>query len=218
MTPEIRIDQKRGCGWRKEGGLYLVGPETGQPCGLLPIPLERCPCCDQGIKPTRGWTWVDVGLLLKGRECLAADISKPGLGPCRFCPGRTLEGRHGLLWIGEQFYATPEEFLQETRRQGVSRRLTQVPRDFKAGETWVLLAHRKVIPVQQAVQLDSSPKPEPEYLPGVFQMFKPTAIEYVTKGTETAEELEALVKRGITPVTVQRDDGTLFSQAAGGAP
>jgi hypothetical protein len=53
-----------------------------------------------------------------------------------------------------------------------------------------------------------------EFKPGVFQMFKPTAVEYITKGGETEEELEALVKRGITPVQVKQDDGTLFSGVA----
>ena len=31
-------------------------------------------------------------------------------------------------------------------------------------------------------------------------MFKPSAVEYVVKGTETEEELQDLTKRGITPV------------------
>jgi len=40
---------------------------------------------------------------------------------------------------------------------------------------------------------------------GIFSAFVPSAIEYVTKGSETEEELEALVKRGITPIKVVRN-------------
>jgi hypothetical protein len=35
--------------------------------------------------------------------------------------------------------------MSEAARMGVSRRITAVPRDFKVGETWVLLGHRKAI-------------------------------------------------------------------------
>lgn len=46
-------------------------------------------------------------------------------------------------------------------------------------------------------------------LPGIFHAFRPTAIEYVTRGDETAEEIEALDKRGTTPVKVElAEEGT----------
>ena len=217
MITETRIDQKRGCGWRKPGGLYLVGPETGQPCGLLPVPLDRCPCCDQGIKPTRGWTWIDVPQLLAGRECRTAGdpFAPQSKGWCYACPARQLKGRHGLLWIGEAFYPTPADWLKEAHEQGISRRLHQLPRGFKVGETWVLVAHRKAIANEAHVWEEGDGTrhiEEAGFTPGVFQMFKPTAVEYVVKGGETDEELEAMVKRGLTPVKVVHDDGTLFSE------
>jgi hypothetical protein len=42
------------------------------------------------------------------------------------------------------------------------------------------------------------------YTPGIFHMFKPSAVEYVVKGDESDEKLADLEKRGITPVKVER--------------
>jgi len=55
---EVRYESKRGCGWRKPGGLYLMADGPAELCGKLPIPLEICPSCGGGIKLSRGWTWV----------------------------------------------------------------------------------------------------------------------------------------------------------------
>jgi hypothetical protein len=180
------------------------------------VELTRCPTCDHGIKPTRGWTWVDVGPLLGPAVALCSDgESAEGAGRfaeyggasrgCHHCPANLLRGKHGLLWIGEQFYPTPEHWLQEVRAQGISRRIVAVPKAFKLGETWVLAAHRKAIRNSDGT-----------YTPGIFQLFRPSAVEYVVKGSETPEELAALEKRGITPVAVQRDDGGLFPVAQEG--
>jgi hypothetical protein len=86
----------------------------------------------------------------------------------------------------------------------VSRRLSQVPKDFKVGETWVLVAHRKAIK-----NADDS------WTAGIFHAFRPQAVEYVVRGTETDEEIEALVKRGLTPVQVEKPSEEPIFQAAG---
>jgi len=203
MAIQTRRDSKRGCGWRKPGGLYLVAEGTGRPCGALPIPLTRCPTCDCGIKPSRGWAWLTVDPLLgpavalckgapvmDGIERSVPDASRRS---CSRCPANNITGRHGLLWIGEQFYKTPQDWLEEATTQGISRRISTLPKGFKLGEHWVLVAHRKVIL-----------NPDGTYTPAIFQMFKPSAVEYITFGDETEEEIEALEKRGITPVKVER--------------
>lgn len=184
----VRYDRQRGCGWRKEGGLYLVAAGLSQPCGKLPLPLDVCPTCHAGIKPTRGWTWVDGEALTVPRICANA---LPG-GSCQ-CPLAARLGRVGLLWIGEQFYPTPAHWIHEAQTQGVSRRISAVPKEFKVGETWVFVAHRKVIR-----QSDGT------HTPGIFHAFKPHAVEYIVGGTESVEELDAMRKRGITPVRIER--------------
>jgi len=213
---EIRVDKQRGCGWRKEGGLYLMGGGVSQPCGKLPIPLRSCPCCGHGIKPTRGWTWVDADALSSPYPCKLEKTGK-----CCTCPLGGKVGRAGLLWIGEKYYSSADEFLSEADDQGVSRRISRVPHGFRVGKTWVLLAHRKTVeercPECKGNGGVFGGKPCKEcngdgmiMTAGVFRLFQPTAIEYVTKGDETQEELESLVKRGITPVKVVKSEGELL--------
>jgi len=188
MSIQIRHDSRRGCGWRAPGGLYLVSSGQGRHCGKLPVPLHVCATCGQGIKPTRGWTWVDGDALLSTKICANA-----GTTFCEFCPLAAAVGRAGLLWIGEAFYKTPEEFTREAARLGISRRIVAVPKGFVLCQTWVLCAHRKAIVL-----------PDGKSERGIFYMFRPDAVEYVTKGHETPEEIEALENRGITPVKVLR--------------
>jgi hypothetical protein len=201
ITVETRIEGRRGCGYRKPGGIYLMGPPSGHPCCKLPFELTVCPCCGVGIKPTRGWTWVDAGKILAG-GCAAKKFDKSH-PDCVLSHPETM-GKAGLLWIGEQFYKTPKDFSAEADSMGVSRRISTVPKDFKLGETWVLLAHRKAIqrskPITDGLLKDTGE--EIEFFPAIFTVFKPTALEYVVTGTETQEDLERLVKRGLTPVVV----------------
>lgn len=170
---------KRGCGFRKEGGLYLFSDGIFFTCGMMPIPLTICPCCNQGIKPARGFTWISPRIwenqICKSEKCKHCDP---------FFDDK-LE-KVGLMWVGNKFYTT-EEFLKEGMQMGVSKRIAQVPKDFVVGETWVLLAHRKPTP-------------------HIFCAFKPTEIQYVVKDDDTEEDIERKTKRGITPVRVVNRD------------
>lgn len=100
----------RGCGYRKIGGLYLVGAAPLADCHRLPFLLHICPTCGHGIKQSRGWTWVDAPTLLGG-SC--------GQSACRLCPTCRPEmvGRAGLLWVGECYYPRPQDFLREAREE-----------------------------------------------------------------------------------------------------
>jgi len=186
---EIRIDDKRGCGYRKEGGLYLILPEfEAKPCGKLPFPLNKCPTCSQGIKFCRGWTWIN-GEKLFGKGRCDKDKNLPLNKDCYFCILSNPPEKMGLLWIGKKFYKTPEDWIKESKEIGISRRIKTIPRGFKIGETWVCVAHIEGI-------LGDLPGP------GIFQVFKPSAVEYVVKLDDPEEKLEDLQKRGITPVKV----------------
>lgn len=198
MHPGIEIahESARGCGFRKVGGLYLRGSDIGFECGRLPIPLTTCPCCSHGFKPARGWTWVDGDRLLEAApECLSPKRH------CRRCPLQAVIdegiGRSGLLWIGEQFYPTTKAFNDEAKSMGISRRMLNVPVGFKVNLTMVLLAHRKAIQ-KEATELG---KP-PEFIPGIFRMFRPSRVEVVVSGDEPDDVIEGYLKRGLTPVKV----------------
>lgn len=191
-------ESRRGCGYRKIGGLYMVADGMAVACGRFPIPLTICPCCSGGIKQTRSWTWINPSLLLKDQNC-----STPG-GRCLLCPMGALarEERAGLLWIGTAFYPTPEAFQAEAAKMGVCRRITTVPKDFKPGETWVLMAHPKAIlgPIEQV----DGAEPKQTYTKGIVFAFKPSRIEKCVTEAELADvaEMAKLEKRGITPVVL----------------
>lgn len=202
MNIRTSVEGKRGCGYRKPGGLYLVSGGFGRYCGALPIPLDVCPTCHQGIHASRGWTWVNLKALRGNKPC----VQKVSPDYCDLCPFFSIE-KAGLLWIGEKYYATPADFEREGVAMGISRRISQIPRDFKLGETWVAFAHRKAIQT-----LDANPESRDanelisegkyKWTPGIFHLFRPTAIEYIVKDDDSQEKLEALEKRGISLVRV----------------
>lgn len=227
MLIRTSVEAARGCGRRKPGGLYLVSGALSEPCPRLPLELDRCPHCGQGIGPARGWTWITPAVIVPAERHGSDkhDMVCP-LAPSLGGPHRTGD-RAGLIWIGEKYYPTPDDFMREAAKMGVSRRITAVPHGFEIGRDWVYLAHRKAVDHAQfldpAGEVPSAPdggsvtvQPsqneatlfwfgEERYVPGVITLFKPTAIEYVVKGDETDEEIARLEERGIQPVKVVAD-------------
>ncbi|HOB44168.1 MAG TPA: hypothetical protein PKH75_13505 [Bacillota bacterium] len=193
-------DKKRGCGWRKKGGLYLVAETLLNTCGKLPLPLAVCPCCGAGIKPARGWTWVDGDKLFAHVPC---PYDEKGNDGCK-CPLAWPVGKCCLIWVGESFYPTPSDFFREVERQGVSRRVYRLPDKFIPGHTPVLLAHRR------AVRETDPATGEITYKPGIFSAYRPSEIQYVCNGGETPEQLARMEARGITPVRIVRENADLL--------
>lgn len=201
------MEKKRDCGYRKIGGLYLVGGGPARPCDFLPYELTVCAHCGAGVKPARGFTWLTrsfFGPVACGISCHPAS---PERGfPCPFdeLPG----AKFGLLWIGEMYYPTPESFLAEARALGISRRIAQIPRELALGSTWVFFAHRRVPMIVPHRERDDDPPDaaltgDHVFAPGIFYMFRPSAIEKIlTKELATPEELASCEKRGISPVIV----------------
>jgi hypothetical protein len=199
-----KVEKARGCGYRKPGGFYFITEAMQmRSCGKLPLPLHTCPCCGGGIKFARGFTWISPDLLFKGVPCRFVDSSLcDGL-----CPMENPPEKSGLIWIGEKFYKTPGEWIKEAQERGVSRRIKNIPKDFKVGEDWVMVAHIHVVPETDDagnVAYDEETG-EVKLNPAIFHAFKPTAVEYVVTGEETEEKLECLEKKGITLVKVEKD-------------
>lgn len=223
------VEPKRGCGYRKKGGLYLVSDAEGRGCGKFPLELDKCPCCGGGIKPSRGWTWIDGGKILDvpcSYNVMPIDIqTQMASAHCAGCPAHGFEGQAGLLWVGGKFYKEVDTFLDEAAKLGISRRISSVPRDFVLGETWVLLAHREVIGTScEACNgtgqiTDDLSEDEPKlvkcptckgrgetFKPAIFRMFLPTAIEVIVDGTEDKETIDKFVERGLSPVLVKKEE------------
>lgn len=159
--PEIRVSREaaRGCGVRKPGGLYLVAGNLSEPCPRLPLPLDRCPHCGQGVGPARGWTWITPNVLFPASRhgtAIHNAVCPLGLPPEDLLQSLAAQldtpieqyhrtgTRAGLIWIGEQFYKTARSFMDEAAEMGVSRRIKAVPKGFTLGQ-WVYLAHRKAV-------------------------------------------------------------------------
>lgn len=179
-------EHRRGCGYRKGGGFYLIGGQAWAACGKLPYPLHPCPHCGQGLKFHRGFGWFNPRQFINLGECGAA-------GGCNTCPmNGGMPERAGIMWVGNKFY-TPESFIAESVKMGLSKRLPTIPRELleHIGMVRVYLAHPKAC-------TDAEGKP----MPGIFTTFIPSRIEYVVKGNETQEELDRIEHRGVELVKV----------------
>jgi len=193
----MAIETRRGCGYRKVGGKYLVADGLAVPCHRIPFLLRVCPTCSAGIKPARGWTWIRPALL--DPSCgLDGHIDLEHCLKCVICSPSLLGERAGLLWIGEKFYPGPQDFGLEAAKLGVSRRVAQIPRGFEVGKTWVLLAHRRA--------LDPAVPGEPS-VAGIVFVFRPTHIELILRQSEaTPERIAQELAHGITVVAVPDGD------------
>jgi hypothetical protein len=223
----MAVEAKRGCGYRKAGGLYLVGGGLSAPCDRMPYPLERCRTCGGGIKFTRGPQWLQPDFFTPHHDVTVG--TKPTLADCSddsacpVCRNRDDFGPHLLLWIGRKHY-TPEAYLEEGRRLGVSRRLSAMPKGLVLGETWVLLAHLDAVPPKEPqrctvcnmsdkLHLPGAPADvcssfqAPKPTPGIFCAFIPRAVELILKQSDaTPERIEKEAKRGVTVIAVPDDD------------
>lgn len=196
------LEQKRGCGHRVIGGLYIVGSGLAVPCDRLPYNLEICPVCGSGIKFIRGIQMIEwyryAGIHTEGCVCKQT---------CPVCNPQE-DTKYALMWVGAKYY-TPESFMAEARNQGVCKRIATVPRDIKIGGTWILLLHKKAgvrMEKDESIQqnMDDILKPVP--CPAVFYAFKPTRFEQIItkKQARNKKFVERLRKRGITPIVATK--------------
>jgi len=192
------IEQRRGCGFRKIGGTYIEGHGLSVLCDRLPFIIIRCPTCGEGIKFSRGFTWLDWNKY-------AGHHKVKGMGKCVWFPVCPIchpkeDEIYGLMWVGKQYYST-SSFVSEAEKQGVCKRIGSLPRNIKLDETWILLAHKEAgsETVDDPETLDGK-KEEP--IPAIFYAFKPSRIvKMITK--EQAEDknfIKKLEKRGIIPL------------------
>jgi len=102
-----------------------------------------------------------------------------------------------LMWVGNKFYPSPNDFLQEARTMGACKRVPMLPRAVVAGESRVFLAHDEAITSELlAHDEDVADEEGSGGSPGIFAYFVVNGITFITTpGTNIPEELK---KRGIT--------------------
>lgn len=205
----MAVEPKRGCGHRKQGGLYLVSGGKMVACDRLPMEMTVCSCCGAGIKQARGWTWIEPYNLFEGDhdpEIFFSDDEEPRYYnkctcsmACPVCfPANNFkredddgswvfDGKAGLIWIGEKHYKTPYDFQKEGAEMGISRRINSIPKGFEIGKTWVFLAHPKAImkmepkdPAEESTIVEE----EEVFYPAIFTAYRPTKIEKLVKQSD----------------------------------
>lgn len=229
-------EASRDCGYRKVGGLYLMGEYTMVSCDRLPYHLQACPVCGEGIKFSRTPKMINplrllglhddqpnmVGIIgvITGHGDLATCTDN--YRPCFVCDPS--DAAAYIIWIGAQHYKTPADFINEAKQQGISRRLPgdHIPKSLTPGETVVYLAHIAACVVveplvmQQAMAIVAGPVEQPRLVdseqknpaPGIFTAFIPQRIEKLYWESKfTAADREECEKRGITPVLIKDGDG-----------
>lgn len=225
----------RGCGYRKVGGLYLVGAGRFVSCDRLPYPLDICPVCGGGIKVSRAFTKInplklfglhdvmikagpsqendnrDTMIAGYGRQCM--DIHRP----CPMCD--PTDSVAFIMRVGEKHYPTPQDFMTEAMSMGISKRIPWKPKELKLGVTLIYLSHARACQVEipaafQKAFADNGPgattklldAPSIEKKQGIFATFVPQRIEkLIWEKDATKETLAGLEKQGITPVIIKPD-------------
>jgi len=211
----MSVEQIRGCGYRKVNGLYLCGKFIHIPCDRMPFPITVCPVCGQGIKVSRGFTQVNP-YRLWGIHENCQDIFRP----CFLCDPQDQPAY--IMLVGEKYYKTPVEFLDEAFSMGISKRIPFIPKGLELGTTVIYLAHNKAIKVnvaaavQQAMSiLEGEDTQQPKLVEtdrvekklGIFCAFIPNRVEKLLwESKATPKELEKMAKREITPVIVPDGD------------
>lgn len=204
------IEKRRGCGFRKVDGLYLVGEGRVFACDSLPLQLVPCDCCGFEVPFTRGFMWIKKQYI---ESCFSPD---PELGvhecscppPCPIChPENNDQERYGFMWVGQRYY-TPTSFAKEAEKVGVCKRIGDIPKGLILGKTWVLLAHLKV-PIYKTgfTNPNGLANSEPEKKPAIFYGFQPVRVEMpIWKSKATKKRLKELEEQGITPVIIPDGD------------
>ena len=197
------IEPKRGCGYRKLNALYIEGRGLTATCDRLPFNLLQCPTCGHGIKFTRGITFINWSKYAgQHKNCKESH-------PCPICKPKP--DSYALMFVGKSFY-TPDSFIQEAIKHGVSKRIGNIPHSINLCDTWVLLAHTEAGTEHTSTDLNSYKDTDK---PAIFYAFKPKRIvKMITpKQSQDTKLLNKLSKRGITPLVSLADKNNNIRQS-----
>lgn len=227
----MAVEVKRGCGYRKVGGLYLTGTYIPVECDRLPMPVSHCPTCGAGIHFTRSMTEINPFRLFGNHEGQSIIIDDGVAGtmdcrdqirPCKVCDPP--DDIAFVMMVGVKYYPTVEDFAEEAFRLGICKRIPFKPKKLTLGQTIIYLAHPKACTVREPVVVqqvkalvggeEETNQPrlvdaeKQEKTLGIFCAFIPQKIEKLVWESELTDEArEKLEKQGITPVPIPDGDG-----------
>ena len=130
----MAVEQRRGCGFRRAGGLYVRGNVAGAAVDWLPFCIP--------FRQTRSLQWVTS-------EALLATCADGGTSIFRS------HRRIALCFVGAKHYSV-DSFVKEALAQGVSRRVSTIPKDLKPGDP-IALAHPQCIPTLRVGAVTDDP-------------------------------------------------------------
>lgn len=231
-------ENERGCGWRKIGGVYLVGDGVSACCDGLPVDLGPCDDCGFEVYQARSIVPIHAGFLhskLKTHDCKDdfpcplcfygkpwGDLKAEALAKAEKFSGPKV---FFLMWVSQDLY-TPEEFIDEAREFGVSKRIAanSLPSDFVIGNDWIFLAHRdtKFPKFGTSPLKDDKDRPVPYDVAtkrGIFYAFKPQRLELVLyKGQISDADLEEYEETGYTVVLIDPTEENIKRHGKGNPP
>ena len=162
----MAIEEKRGCGYRQVGGIYLVGDGLAIGCDRLPFPLGACPACGAGIHFTRSITEIDA-IQLFGPH----DSAPRGRRVISHAPFENLEG---LLRWSSQKGIDHALFQKVTGVKDLTNANVNVRKAHERIDDYLhSKCHCPVRPCQVCDPID-----EPAYLMMVGEKFYPTPQDF----------------------------------------
>lgn len=232
----------RGCGWRQAGGVYLVCDGVSYACDGLPVEMVPCHCCEYEVQQARSMQPIPSGYmayLMRGHKC---DEEKDFHCPVCFYAETYLKMKEiaaalpldsedrkkyeagipkvfYLMFVSKEFY-TVESFLEEARLLGVSKRVApnSLPKGFKVGVDWVLLAHGTV-PFPAIDKSGQVLKDESRYATGIFYAFRPSRLELVLyKGDVSDQQIADYEEAGYTVVLLEKTSENIARHGNKGPP
>lgn len=199
----MATEARRGCGYRKVGGLYIVSGTNFDFCHRTPVKTPE-------IEFFRGYKEINPYHTIGGRCNKFHEIELRNGGAnyhcylCSICNPPDQDHMHGLMFVGEGYY-TPESFMNEAVKLGVSKRISKIPENLVLGDSIIYVAYKYMkFPLK-----DNDGKIFAwESMPAIFMSFVPDRIEkIITESQSKNEELmKGLEEKGITPVIVPDND------------
>jgi len=149
-------------------------------------------------------------------QCKIALERNPEQCTCdQHCPVCHPPEKAFMLWVGEKFYPTPQDFAIEAEKLGISKAVPSIPKDFELGKTIVYLAHRKALNLYVETK-NNLIGYEIKKHAGIFMSFKPTHFEILVKESDynaNKDKYDSLEEKGIKVIVVPDNYDEMVAKA-----